>query len=175
MAKTFYTLADLNTGDVLPETYLDQNNTNHASLIVPPMVRVVGTAAQSLGNGTATALTFHAAQINTDGMWTSGSVVTIQTDGVYHVTGNIRFQASATGSRVARLAVGTATPFASQAVDTSTSINHELNVSGLWPLSAGDELVLIGFQSSGGALNSLNVLQYAPMLSAAWVGRLAAP
>jgi hypothetical protein len=95
MAYTFPTLTDVATGDVL--TAVGYNNVQQTSrqLRVPPACEVYRTSNLT-GYTSNTAITWQAERYDTDGMWTSGSSVTIQTPGIYVITLNVGITATAT-------------------------------------------------------------------------------
>ena len=90
MAKTYNTLSNVTVGSVLTASDYNEVLENSNNYRVPPAVRVVRTS--DLTNYSGAAITWQAETFDTDGMWSSGTTVTIQTAGIYLVN----FYASAT-------------------------------------------------------------------------------
>lgn len=100
MAKTYNTISTVNTGDVYTATAHNAIATNVNNYRVPPMCEVYRTS--NLTSYTPnTAITWQAERYDTDGMWTSGSSITIGTDGIYAVVFNVGINCTATLSVIA--------------------------------------------------------------------------
>lgn len=101
MAKTFPTLTDVATGDVLTSTGYNNVQTYARNFRVPPACRVVRTSNLT-GYTSASAITWSSAVFDTespsDPMWAAGSptVITIRTAGLYLVEFVAMLGASAT-------------------------------------------------------------------------------
>lgn len=172
MAQTFYTVDDLDTGDVLPETWVDQVKANLDNFIVPPVVRLTAGTVTSTGNAAFTTITWDTEVIDTDGMWSSGTAATVQTSGVYMVGASITWDANATGDRSMNVAVnGTARIVAE---GKSATVTTTFAPVGLLSLTAGQVLGVRAFQNSGGNLN-VGTSPYSPVLWAQFVGLTSAP
>lgn len=96
MAKTYTSVPNVATGDVLTasawNTGVAQNINN---LRVPPMCLVYRTSNLTSYSSTA-AITWQAEAYDTDSMWSSGTNVTIGTDGVYLIQFKVHVTATAT-------------------------------------------------------------------------------
>lgn len=140
------------TGAVPPRGYIP---TAHALL----------TANQSTANSTNTIVSFGSAGINNDGMWSAGAPdhFTIQTDGMYYVTGQVHFDLNSTGSRAAHILLnGTSVynsiaAFSQNAVGSGEGSAIPIIMSPI-KFVAGTTLYLQVWQSSGGALNVTTTL-----------------
>lgn len=174
MAKTYNTLTDLTTGDVLTETWVDEAKENFDNLIVPPMAQVTSGTAWSIPTGTATTLGWTSEHFDTDSMWTSGTALTVNTAGVYMVRGGVRWAAGSVGERVLRVMSGTV-PIATDRRAAGSYITHEQSVSGLWDFAVGNEISLQVFHNEGSAIDVAVFAHYSPVLGAAWLGRKTAP
>lgn len=177
MAKTYTTVVDKTAGDVFTETMWDvyiRDNVNN--LITPPGGGAKRTTTQSLTTGTWTAIGFDSEV----GLWDSDTVhndvtnnsrLTLTTSGVYVVTGCIAFTGNSTGMRGATITqngVGVWTQHAPAHADGTQLVN----VAGICVVAANDYLELYGFQSSGGALNTVADGSFGPTrLAAVWVGK----
>lgn len=116
------------------------------------------TAIQSIGAAAWIGMSLPAtiAQIGTDIAITNNAVLTIQTTGLYRVSGQVAF-ASAAGSRRA-ITIGSAAAGAQgspRADMVSSSGTIDLNITGLMAFNAGDTVSLYAFQNSGAALNTV--------------------
>lgn len=126
--------------------------------VLPQLVRLVQTVAQSLANSTDTAITFTAAaDIDTDGLFNAGTSttrVTVNRNGVYRITGTVFVAAStAVTSLFATIAIngGVIAPRVRAKPGTS-NISASVQVSVMQRLTAGQYIELFGQQTSGGAL-----------------------
>jgi hypothetical protein len=87
-------------GNVLTAAYLNTNVRDNTSfLFTPPSVRVHRTSNLT-GYSSDAAITWSAEEWDTDGMWSSGSTITIQTAGLYLINFAGRAGGSATISRI---------------------------------------------------------------------------
>jgi len=152
-----------------------RDNTNF--LYTPPMCALGLTASQSIPHNAFTALSFTAAdEIDTDDMHSTSvnpSRITINTAGVYMVSGLLNWGASANGTdRVASVfkngsEVGGFRPGALSLPSYSVSTSIILGASHPMNLAVGDYIELRGYQTSGGgALNAISGSKF----SAVWIG-----
>lgn len=95
MAKTYNTFTNVSAGSVL--TASDYNNVleNVGNYRVPPMCQVYR-SSDLTSYSSAAAISWNAEAFDTDGMWSSGTNVTVNTTGVYHVNFYYYFSGSAT-------------------------------------------------------------------------------
>jgi hypothetical protein len=126
--------------------------------VLPQLVRLVQTAAQSLVNSTDTPITFtSAAEIDTDGLFNAGSSttrVTINRNGVYRITGTLFVAATASlTSLVSTIAVnGGVLPPRSRVKPGTLNAAASTQVSIMQRLTAGQYVELWGQQTFGGTL-----------------------
>ena len=80
-------------GQTLTAASMNKMTGNDGFLYKPPMCRVYRSSDYSYSSGF---ITWNAEAYDTDGMWSSGDSITIQTAGVYMVTANITVTCSAT-------------------------------------------------------------------------------
>lgn len=119
--------------------------------------RVRQTAAQSLGNGAAVPISFNVLDTPDFGMWDGATQIIARRSAWYAVGGNISFAANATGIRTTATAINGASSLGggTDMLVTSTGASARLAItSTILFLNAGDALTLLGFQNSGGALNT---------------------
>lgn len=141
-------------------------NTDVAALAAPPIAVLRQTVAQTLTNGTFTALTFTTEDIDTangHSTSTNTSRYTCQVAGKYMLTGGVTFASNGTGARYARWRVngadvsggGTSMPGISgdQALLPARTVIVALNV--------GDYVELWAYQGSGGNLDTYVGVTYA--------------
>lgn len=175
MAKTYTTVADKSVGDVFTEAMWDDYiKTNVNNLIVPPSCRVYKAAAQSLTSGSDTAIQFDSERWDTDSMHdtvTNNTRITIQTAGIYVVTGHAVFAANATGVRALYIRLNGSTRIAQQALSSASAGDTALSVTTVYEFSAADYVELMAVQTSGGALNVTAVGNYTPEFGAMWQGK----
>jgi len=93
MAKTYNTISTFTAGQVLTAAQMNDLGENSNNYRVPPMC-LVYRSTDLTGYTHNTAITWDAEGHDTDGMWSSGTDVTIQTSGVYL----LHFKANVSGS-----------------------------------------------------------------------------
>lgn len=120
--------------------------------------RVYNSGAISCASGALTLLTFDSERYDTDQLHSTSSNtgrLTAQRPGVYLVTGNVEFAASATGYRQLVIRLNGATQIGNVLVGAAAGgIVTQLQVVTLYQLAAGDYVELGASQNSGGALNA---------------------
>lgn len=120
----------------------------------PPLLRVAGTAAQSIPSGSTapTAVTFSGATVSVDNYacWSSGTC-TIQRDGLYLAHGLVCFANAAGGTRQAGVAVNGVTYWGPPATPASAGATHVPKTQ-IFSLRAGDTVTLTCRQDSGSAV-----------------------
>ena len=137
---------------------------------VVPAARVFNSGNISCGDGTFTTLTFDSETFDTDTIHNTGSNtsrLTATTAGIYVVTGHATFDANATGRRALEIRLDNTSSLALQTVASPGAVNHELSVTTIYALTAGQYVELRAFQNSGGSLNVLAT----PFFGMAWVGK----
>lgn len=99
MPKTYNSIPTVSTGDVYTATAHNNIVTNVNNYRVPPMIAVeLGPSNKTLTSGADVVWDRVKDSIDTDGMWTSGATVTVNTSGLYLVTLQGRVTSSASGS-----------------------------------------------------------------------------
>ena len=157
MAKTYTAAGSATAGQVYTASAHNVIVTDVNNLIVPAVAIVKRTAVQSVANaGSGAVISWDGENVDNDGMWASGTAITIQTDGVYAATLYVNFNtASATGLREANILKNGAapTPNINLTLMPNASFSHNLTVSGLLDVVAGDVISATAYQNSGSAMN----------------------
>lgn len=128
-------------------------------------------AVQVLATATVEPILFDTALANYGNMWSPGDPgkVRIPFLGLWDLTGVVRYDtASATGIRQTffrRTRDGATRNFSLSDCSGSTANNQTYPIALTMVLQQGDIIELIGFQSSGGNLNSNNFAYLAPLLT----------
>jgi hypothetical protein len=122
-------------------------------------VRVWKSASQAISTGSATAISFDSESYDEGGFHdtvTNNSRITIPSglDGYYYFCGNIQWATNGTGERNAVLKQDGATEMAHGRTVPSSGFATQDIVSGIFPMTAGQYMELLGFQASGGNLNA---------------------
>lgn len=124
-----------------------------------PTVTAHVTSAPSISNNSETVLTMGAADINNDGMWSSGvNHFTVQTAGTYTAWAQVRFVANGTGYRGGHIMLNGTTPSSNAvAAFTESGINsgdgnQHVCITPPLALSVGAALYFSVIQTSGGSL-----------------------
>lgn len=125
-------------------------------------------ANQSLTNNTLTALALNSERWDTDVIHdntTNNSRLTCKTAGKYLIEGEVEYASHATGRRIAAIRLGGATYLAATQTSANATDVTALCCNVVYELAVNEYVELIGFQSSGGALNALASANHAPRLS----------
>lgn len=167
------------TDDPITAAALNQDvRDNVAFLANPPRCIVYNNANISIPNNAATALTFNSERQDSDAMHSTSSNtsrITCVTAGLYDLFGCIRWasQGTVTGVREVGIRLNGATYLAvndgGSTLYNGLTIIQQVTRNG-YPLSVGDYVELVPFQSSGGALNVEFVGNYSPEFAAIWRG-----
>ena len=146
-------------GDTAGDSQLTQRV---SALEGAPSLHLDRTTTQSLPDTTYTAITWNSESVDTAGMFTSGTDITVQKAGFYSITVSISWPNSTAGSRTARiLKNGTAIN-----LDKISPFNgpHWSNLSWIDTFAVGDVITVDALQNTGAAL-SIN----SATISAAWM------
>jgi hypothetical protein len=122
------------------------------------LVKKTAGAVQSFATGTWVGQSLSVTEliVGTDIVVTSNSVLTIQTAGLYRVTGQLVFAAGPGSRRSAAIGSVGPPPVGCPRADIVTSSGGcSMNVTGLSHFDAGDTVTLWGFQGSGAALSTV--------------------
>ena len=139
-----------------------------------PACRVYHSAAQSLANNTDTTLAFNSERYDTDSMHdtvTLNSRVTFNKAGLYTLFATLDFAANATGIRVAYIMLNATTTLALDIRNASSADVTSLTLATTYKFAAGDHVILVAKQTSGGALNVSSAGNRTPEFGATWIGR----
>lgn len=155
--------------------------TGVSNLIVPPACSLYHSATQNIANATYQAVVFNSENFDTDAMHdtsTNTSRVTVNTAGLYQVSGYVTYNNNATGTRNLYVYINGASAgnqqVASRGVTRTDGGAHTVGLSGLVSLSVGDYIELVTYQTSGGGALSLTAHtapDFPVIFQAAWVGR----
>lgn len=149
--------------------------------IVKPVCQLTANAATSLVNGVWTAVNFDTEVIDTDSQHSTVSntsrVVIGTTLGWYRCSGVVTFSGSATGSRYgAKLALNGTDVNGAQNLfaNYSSSVQQTASLAAIFVQStlSTDYVELLGFQSSGGAMNTQITSALRPCFSVEYMGTL---
>lgn len=166
-------------GDYPTAAYFNQEIRDNVSFLAnPPACRVTNTAVQSVGNAAWTAMTFDTELFDTDSMHSTSSNtsrITATTAGLYLFTGAIAWTANATGQRgcaFRKNSSGTNNPTDSGSLYTAVTNTTATYTPAamLIKLAAADYVELVGYQSSGGPLNTADQTLGFHYFAAVWVG-----
>lgn len=131
-----------------------------------PAARVYNSAAISLANYTATALTFNSERYDNDSIHSTSSNtgrLTATTAGVYQITGHVGFAGSGTGRRQIYIRLNGSTLIGVQdGVPYTSGSDCYLTVTAEYKLAATDYVELVAFQNSGGSINAVSGGSYTP-------------
>jgi len=171
MPKTYNTIGTFTSGAVLTAAQMNGIGTNVNNYRVPPICIARRNAAQSIANNTETSVSFDTEDVDTDGMFAPTSTnITIQTDGVYLLTGVVRLAATVDGLLVCRIKVG-GTTYAEQRFQVSGGANllDTMTLSVARSLVATNVCTMTILQNNGGsaARNTASITQ----LAVAWLGQ----
>jgi hypothetical protein len=110
-------------------------------------------ATQSIPDITDTSISFDTVVENDDGLWVSGSNVTVPVAGIYAVFGQVAYATNATGIRYIFFEKNNAPTGATDSKEGMSVGPVYMSVARLLRLAASDVLELGVYQSSGGNLN----------------------
>lgn len=141
----------------------------------PPACRVYHNTTQSISNGVVTPLAFNSERYDTDTMHdtvTNNTRITINTAGLYLITGNIVFVTDTDYLRRAVLINLGATTIAQQETSTPSNANEFLSIATVYKCAVNDILTLNVFQTntSANANNVSAVSNLSPEFTATWLG-----
>ena len=135
--------------------------------------RVYRHSSQALASGSEDPISFTAARWDTDNIWDSASPTkfTINTDGVYLIVGNLRFEAHDNGQRQAGIILNGSTYLTiDKALNEGSGGAVDLNPAAVYQLSEGDYVELYAYQNSGVTLNVVRLENCSPEFTIQKVG-----
>lgn len=117
----------------------------------PAQCIVTRVASQTITTGgSGTAVSFSAEEIDSNGMWSSGTNVTVQVAGTYDLNGSTIFATGATGVRAINVQVnGT---IVAEQKRTNTNQSDPISVSTKARLAVNDVITLVVFHTQGASL-----------------------
>ena len=156
MAKTYTNLTAVATGDVLTATNFNNAQTTLNNHTVPPMCKATKNAVQSIPPSAATVITFQTEDYDTDSMHSTTSRITIDTAGVYTVTGFVLSAASVAAFNYLYIykngaALPTNTGILAGTKDGGNAIISQITVT--LSLAAADYVELAFYHNNTGAIN----------------------
>jgi len=168
MPKTYNTIPTVSTGDVYTATAHNAIGTTINSMRVPPMCSVYFGTNTTYTQDTDISWT---AQdfTNTDGMWTSGGNITIQTAGLYLVTFTGR--ATATVSAGARAVLNIADSPSVHGPEQSTT-DFRWSISLVRSFAASNTISARLQWSGSGTVTLQGSASLRPTLTATWLGQV---
>ena len=173
MAKTYPTIGPFTAGDILTAATMTDIQTNLTNQRVPPMCRINQTSGQTINDATNTVLTFAGEQFDTDGMHdlvTNNSRITIQTAGVYLVTGSANYTAGVSDDAAINILKNGSGGNGGYVAFGPANTTAGMTTTTLLSLAVSDYLELSVYQN-----NSANTPRTtdttATYLSAAWLGQ----
>ena len=144
-----------------------------------PCVRVTHSANQSINNTTWTALNFDTEAFDQAGgaastmhdTVTNNTRLTCRYAGVYQIFGQASWAANATGERRLRIYLNNTTEInQNEYTNYGAGLTVIMQIGALYALAVNDFIELMGYQASGGALNSLTGTPGSPSFSMVRVG-----
>lgn len=116
-------------------------------------------AGTSMSDSTNTVMLFDGEDTDPDGMHSTSSNtgrITVPRDGIAIVNGGIRFASNATGVRRVSIRRNGSTVQNEHQRTAGSTGDQSLETTLVWSVSANDYFELLGWQSSGGSLSSIN-------------------
>jgi hypothetical protein len=170
MPKTYTAVPNVAAGDVYTAAaYNTYTSTNVSNLIVPPMCIVRRVAAQSIADNSVTNISFDTEDVDTDGMFTATSTdITIQTAGVYSLSGLVTLATAATTILLTRMIVNGST--VGQNDVPGSAYTNDAHLTIVRNLSVSDVVRLAVYQSGPGTSKNISATT---QLSVIWIGRTA--
>ena len=124
------------------------------------------TTAQSIPNGTDTLISWSVADISTDGMWASGTTMTVKTAGVYRLRAQVATLAAYSTNSLYIVVNGTSS--SSNAVGVFSGTGNSCSCSATLSLAVGATIAAIYNQSTGSSQSTATTFGN-PRLEALWV------
>src|SRR5690606_1446750 len=132
-----------------------------------PGGHLIASSNQTITNATVTPLNLDTTVALRGGMTIGPSGLIVPRDGWYTITASVRWSGNASGSRQVRINHN-GTPVLSEVITPPTGgVAHGISLSTY--CEAGDELTVVGYQSSGGNLDT-SANFGSPHLSVVWNG-----
>lgn len=140
----------------------------------PPRFKGYATSAQALGTGTTfVPISLDSEEYDTDAghsTVTNTSRYVVQVAGTYDITAILAFAVNGTGNRSVGITVNGLSPRGSVAQLPSLPTNSWCcGITCTTALAVGDYVEMIGWQTSGGNLNTSVTLAFGPSLTLKWI------
>lgn len=155
-------------------TMNDEWGGNVTFLANPPACRVFHGGNTPIANGVWTAHPFNSELFDTNGMHSTVSNtdrITIQTAGLYLVSGGVCFGANGTGLRLCGISKNTVVSPSEgwHMTLASAAVGNHVHYTSVVKCAVADILRLLVFQNSGGSLDTYTE-DGQPQFSAVWIG-----
>lgn len=165
-------------GEVVTAALLNTHLRDNISFVAnPPACRAYHNVNVSMANSAETVVSLNSERWDTDAMHstvTNNNRIMVNTSGLYLVTFNFKFAASATGERMGRIrwTSGVSTIVIGEEWDNSPSGGQPMAtaIATVYKAAVADYFDTSVFQTSGGALNLLSDNNNSPELTATWIG-----
>lgn len=171
----FTTPATFVANDVLTAAQLNTYLRDNVAWLATdsPSARVYHDANQSLNNTTETALSFNSerfdnASVHSTSSNTSRLTIPSGGGGKYLIGGAIVYEGNATGVRGCHMRLNATTDWSQSVLNAASSGATQFTVTTAVTTSAADYWTMIGYQSSGGALNVTTNAKYSPEFFCFW-------
>jgi hypothetical protein len=139
-----------------------------------PAVRAYNSAVVATTDSTLTPITLDSERFDTDTIHSTSSFterLTCHTAGIYFIWGNVGYATSSVGYRQTSIRLnGASTIIARTTSNGIASVATEHTVSTLYSLAVNDYVGLYAYQTSGGALNVTQSVQFTPEFGMVRVG-----
>ena len=175
MAKTYnsLTVANATAGSAILASDQAKVFENVNNYRVPPMCRVYRSSDWTYSG---TYISWNAEHYDTDGMWSSGTDITIQTAGVYLVEASYAYTCAASNTWMGLLIAKGSVFAARTSAPAFSSTQGFLTCSAVMSLAASDVVRLVhdpfggsSFVAKGGAIDAANAVTH---MSVTWLGQV---
>ena len=149
--------ASASAGDTATSARRNHTHGMVASPLQDIRCAVYSDAQQSLANQAEVALAYNQESFDTDSMHdnsTNNTRVTFTTAGTYVITSNVVYAANGTGYRKISLRLNGSTVLNQCRFDAFSTPDNLFMISTIYTFDADDYVETIGYQNSGGALNT---------------------
>lgn len=137
------------------------------SLVEQPIARVRGDVNQSIPNASFEVVQLNNVEFDNFFMLSDGDRLVARKSGYYNISGNILFEVSTTGFRLARILRNGSQILATDNKNAVPTDATRINLSTTMYLNVGDYIQLIAYHTNGSAINILSADPYGNSLSVA--------
>ena len=154
---------------------VSDNAITTAKFATLPAARVTDSDGQSIANSATTAVNLNAETFDTAALHdnvTNNTRLTAPVDGLYYITGSVRWENNVAGRRIAMINHSADGQIARDAVspNNNSTFGPEQDVDTIYRMTAGQFVELHVFQDSPGALNVVSFGASSPVLAMTWIG-----